>query len=213
MKRAVALLALVCLAGVCVAAMGVDMKEVPIHYTSAQPLALESHEAESAPEAVAAVEEPRFMQSESEAEAEDAAEEAEAAEDDDRNGWEPYEAPVDADPISINREGDESYPERGLGEERYGEIPSEWQQSVNAQNRAADKADAAELAKPDTVMQESVNTMTRSAKCLMVCANSYGLCTRRNKKGCACAAGTFCSRLMDGAFDPPLTAAAVVVCL
>jgi len=69
---------------------------------------------------------------------------------------------------------------------------------TQAEETRAAAAEEAELSSPNTldatVMRESTNTMTQSARCLMYCANGYGLCTRENQKGCACAAGCQCNR-------------------
>jgi len=71
---------------------------------------------------------------------------------------------------------------------------SAFDRDVEQQTADMDKIESQIMNAPDTVIAESTNTMTQSAKCLMLCANRVGLCTRRNQLGCACAAGCQCNR-------------------
>lgn len=169
MLRVVA--ALVLASAAAVLAAGVE--EVPVHMTAGQPLALQQHDDAAAP---------RFAEAEGEAEGFNDEVVAHNVDHVEATPHEPSEA-----------DGFVSY---GVTESVKApwKAPSKWQSEVDAADEKLSAAEEKELLKVDTVIEESTNTMTLSARCLMGCANSYGLCTRSNGRGCACAAGCMCNR-------------------
>lgn len=170
-------LALVLASAAAVLAAGAE--EVPVHMTESTPLALQQHD-----------ESPRFAEAASEGEAEGEAE-----------GESIYDevVPHDVDHVEATphvpgwRDGFVSYGVPAAVKAPW-KAPSAWRAAVDKESAELGKMEEQELLKADTVMEESTNTMTLSARCLMGCANSYGLCTRGNGKGCACAAGCMCNR-------------------
>lgn len=177
-----------------------EHEEVAVHMTDQQPLALqkaeakEAAEAEAEEEAEAATEASsegmRFAESESESESEDYP-----------NAYPlPDGSVVDYDTDEVANDphvpsARDNWLSNGVIQPQ--KIP--WKPvdpetaETRAEEKAAAQAEEAEMTSEDTwdatVMRESTNTMTQSARCLMYCANGYGLCTRENQKGCACAAG------------------------
>jgi len=163
MERSMALLVLCACAGA-VAVMAAS--EVPIHYSTAPPAALQQHD-----------EQPRFAA---------AAADADADADAEVEGDEVVQHDVD----HIESDDDTIIePVKVPWKE-----PDAFTKETTASDDKLSGAEEAELARVDSVMAESTNTMTQSARCLMHCANGYGLCTRTNEGGCACAAGCMCNR-------------------
>jgi len=151
-------------------------EEVPGHMTTGTPLALQQQQHDEA-----AAEEHRFAQAEGD---EVVAHEVDHVEKT------PHVPSQDDNFVSHRATEDVKVPWK---------VPSTWQQEVDAADAKLNAAEEKELLAPDTVVEESTNTMTLSARCLMTCANSYGLCTRTNGRGCACAAGCMCNRGESGA--------------
>jgi hypothetical protein len=142
MKRVLALLALVCVGGA--VAMGVDRaSEVPIHYSSQPPLALQQQ---------AKAEQPRFAQAQAEAEGDDVVLEHEV----DHVERVPHVPARGDNYVSFGAQPPVKVPEH----------EDSFAKDVAAQSAAMDKEEREELDRVDTVMEESTNTMTQSARCL-----------------------------------------------